>query len=112
MITALLFDMGNTLIDFHRGPTDSEKYNLGLHEMVPVLSKKNPSITYKLLKKEFLPLVEEVFMRRLELAKEIPINDYLDPFLSKFDIKLRDNQKITLLDRVRHRTDWRCASRS
>ena len=99
MITALLFDMGNTLIDFHRGPSDSEKYNIGLREMVPVLSKKNLSITFEVLKTEFLPVLEGVFVRRLELAKEIPINEYLDPFLSKFNIRLRDNQKITLLER-------------
>ncbi len=98
MITALLFDMGNTLIDFHRQLTDSEKYDIGLHEMVPILFKKNPSITYEVLKKEFLPVVEEVFVRRLEQAKEIPINEYLDPFLSKFNIKFRDNQKVTLLE--------------
>ncbi|TFG20488.1 MAG: HAD family hydrolase [Promethearchaeota archaeon] len=98
MITALFFDMGNTLIDFHQGPSDLEKYDIGLKEMVPILSKKNPNITYEMLKKEFLPIVEEVFVRRLELEKEIPINEYLDPFLSKFNIKLRDNQKITLLE--------------
>ncbi|MHA1112677.1 MAG: HAD family hydrolase [Promethearchaeota archaeon] len=98
-ISALLFDMGNTLIDFHRGPSDGEKYEMGLHAMVPVLSKKNKKITFEVLRTEFLPIVEEVFVRRLELAKEIPINEYLDPFLSKFNIKLRDNQKITLLER-------------
>lgn len=99
MITALLFDMGNTLLSYHHGPSDREKYDIGLHEMVPVLSKKNPNITFEVLKKEFLPKLEEVFVRRLELAKEIPINEYLDPFLSKFNIKLRENQKITLLER-------------
>ena len=41
MITTLLFDMGNTLIDFHKGPSDSEKYEIGLRAMVPVLSKRN-----------------------------------------------------------------------
>ncbi len=91
--------MGNSLIDFHRGPSDSEKYDIGLYEMVSVLSKKNPIVTFELLKKEFLPIVEEVFVRRLELEREIPINEYLDPFLTKYKIKLRENQKITLLER-------------
>lgn len=99
MITAILFDMGNTLIDFHRGPTDADKYDVGLHEMVPVLSKYNKKITFKVLKNEFLPILEEIFVRRLSLEHEIPINEYLDPFLSKYNIKLRDNQKITLLER-------------
>jgi HAD superfamily hydrolase (TIGR01662 family) len=98
MITALLFDMGNTLLDFHRGPSDAEKYDLGLKAMIPILSKKNPHISFEVLKEQFLPILEEVFVRRLELEGEIPINEYLDPFLSKFNIKLRESQKITLLE--------------
>jgi len=99
MITAFLFDMGNTLIDFHRGPADSEKYDIGLNMMVPVLSKYNPAINFEVLKKEFLPILEEIFVRRLSLEHEIPINEYLDPFLSRYKIKLRSNQKITLLEK-------------
>ena len=99
MITTLLFDMGNTLIDFHKGPSDSEKYEIGLRAMVPVLSKKNPKITFDVLKTEFLHILENVFVRRLKLEHEIPIEEYLDPFLSKHNIKLREDQKITLLER-------------
>jgi FMN phosphatase YigB (HAD superfamily) len=99
MITALLFDMGNTLLSFKKGPSDAEKYEIGLLEMVPVLSKYNSKITYDVLKTEFLPILEDVFVRRLKLEHEIPINEYLDPFLSQYKVKLRENQKISLLER-------------
>ncbi|MBN2155184.1 MAG: HAD family hydrolase [Candidatus Lokiarchaeota archaeon] len=98
MITALLFDMGNTLIDFHRGPSDAEKYEIGLRNMEPLLKKYNRKITFDVLNQEFLPILEEVFVRRLSLDHEISINEYLDPFLTKHNIKMRDNQKISLLE--------------
>lgn len=99
-IETIFIDMGNTLLDFHQGPSDDEKEKLGLVEMAKYLSQfSEKEICEKELEYEFLtPWLSYIGPRRKEHLKEYPIEDFLVPFLLKRGISLDKSQMVEALD--------------
>lgn len=82
----IFIDMGNTLLDFHQGPTDDEKDLLGLQNMASYLETIGINISAEELKKKFLDQLYGKFHLREEQLIEIDVKEILASFL-EFDEK-------------------------
>lgn len=97
-IKVIFFDMGNTLIDFHQGPSDSFKDQKGVEAVVRFLLEKysiniGPEVVYELFIKKW----HEAFPQRKLLQKEFAIDDFMVPMLEKINLKLSRQEKIDLM---------------
>lgn len=99
MNKVIFFDMGNTLLDFHRGISDEEKDKIGLERMISFLKPfhPNPKLTFESIWDDFYqPMLQELSKREI-LHHEIPVETYLDPFLEKYSLQLNEIEKIELM---------------
>lgn len=79
---AVLFDLGNTLVDYHvSGPSDEEKDFLGVKNMADALVRWRVPVSHSRLWKEFyLPWSRRLRYRRLKKA-EYDLVAWLEPVL-------------------------------
>ena len=97
-IKVIFFDMGNTLIHFHCGPTDEIKEQLGLDALITFLkNKKNIKLTSEIVQNEFInPWIKIMPLRKI-YHKEFSLDEFIDPFLSKLEINLNQLEKIEMM---------------
>lgn len=74
----VFFDMGNTLLDFHKRFTDEEKDAMGLKEMQLYLNRKGIVLSLDELKSRFLDPFYGQFHRRIKELVEIDVMPYID----------------------------------
>jgi putative hydrolase of the HAD superfamily len=80
MIKLVLFDLGNTLVDYHRGPpSDAEKDFAGLSAMAEILAQRGTPVSCELLVERFYRPLEAIMEARRGQARESP----LEPLLAK-----------------------------
>ncbi|WP_051540501.1 HAD family hydrolase [Clostridium ihumii] len=87
-VKVIYFDMGNTLIDFHKGRSDEEKDKLGIKLLTEYLSTMNSKITYKDVENKFYVKWNKAFEMRKKTYLEYPIEEYLNSFLNDYEINL------------------------
>lgn len=98
MIKVILFDMGNTLLHFHKGRSDEEKDFEGLRKLTEYLKRLNSSIAFEEVKTEFFHKWMEKVDIRNETSIEYPIEDFLNGYLEKYDIELSTEQCIEAIN--------------
>lgn len=76
----IFFDMGNTLLDYHTGPSDEEKDLMGIHRMHALI--EDEKITIALLKQKFLKGINDFHESRLRTLEESDVLPLLD-FISE-----------------------------
>lgn len=97
-IKVLFFDMGNTLIDFHQGPSDVEKDEIGINNITNYIYQKcGLKISSNIVKSEFIDKWYAIMPERKKLHKEFQIEGFLDPFLEMLKIQLNRTEKIVLM---------------
>lgn len=97
-VKVIFFDMGNTLLHFHYGNSDEEKDEQGLIYLTRYLNKFNSSITIDEVKNIFFKSWIEGMEDRTTTYKEYPIEDFLNNFLSEYNIKLHINECIKAIN--------------
>lgn len=97
-VKVIFFDMGNTLLHFHYGNSDEEKDEQGLIYLTRYLNKFNSSITIDEVKNIFFKSWIEGMEDRTTTYKEYPIEDFLNNFLSAYNIKLHINECIKAIN--------------
>lgn len=95
----LFFDMGNTLLHFHRGRSDEEKDAEGIVHLTAYLKQFNVEITEKAVQTKFFRVWLKGISSRRILHVEYPVEAYLNDFLTKYGVKLDLNQCIAAMDR-------------
>lgn len=94
----IFFDMGNTLIDFHKGRSDNEKDNIGINAISDFLSLKlGRDVSHEYIKKEFVEKWFAIMPLRKKFLKEFPIEEFLDPFLRGLELIFTYEEKIKLM---------------
>lgn len=83
-----LFDMGNTLLDFHQGLTDAEKDTIGLNRLKVFLRECGCFVTTEYLQTAFFQLWTEDFYKRSRDGIELDVERYLNKCLSVCDFEL------------------------
>lgn len=97
-IKVVFFDMGNTLLHFHRGKSDDEKDKQGLIYLTNYLKKFDSNIT--------LDEVENIFFKnwmdriddRKVTFKEYPIEYFLNEFMKRYNVKLELSECIEAIN--------------
>lgn len=83
-----IFDMGNTLLDFHQGSSDAEKDSVGVERLALHLEETyGLIITDQYLEREFLNLWLSDFPLR-ERGRELDVSLYLNRSLEPFQLEL------------------------
>ncbi len=91
MIKLVLFDLGNTLVDYHRGPpSDAEKDFAGLSAMAKVLAQRGSPVSCELLVERFYRPLETIMEARRGQARESP----LEPLLAKLSGVREDDRDL------------------
>ncbi len=87
-----LFDMGNTLLDFHQGSSDTEKDRVGVMRLARHLSDVyGLAIAQQYLEEEFLnPWLGDFPLR--EQGRELDVSLYLNRALAPFGLELKPTQ--------------------
>lgn len=81
-------DMGNTLLDFHKGPSDEQKDMMGLSYMSNYLKSLRYDVSVDTLKKYFLDVLYTQFHLREEALIEIEVEKILRTFLSLNELEM------------------------
>jgi putative hydrolase of the HAD superfamily len=94
----VVFDMGNTLLNFHSGAhSDDEKDQFGIQYMNNyIMDRFSINIPIDILKTEFLEKWFGDFYLRDQLI-ELDVIEYLDPVLSKYNLTLKRIEYIELM---------------
>lgn len=87
-VKVIFFDMGNTLLYFHHGKTDNEKYIQGLIYLTEYLKQLNPQITFKDVKEKFFEVWMEGIKNRSTMHVEYPIENFLNNYLEEYNLEL------------------------
>jgi len=97
-IKLVIFDMGNTVLNFHSGcHTDDEKDLMGLEHMKNyIFEKTGKIIDITRIKMDFLDKWYSDFYKRKELI-ELDVREYLNSFLKKNEIELEFEQHFELM---------------
>lgn len=97
-IKVIFFDMGNTLLHFHRVKSDYEKNNQGLIYLTGYLNKFNENIKLKDVKEIFFEDWMYGIKDRKVTFKEYPIENFLNLFLRQYNVKLNLNECIEAIN--------------
>lgn len=97
-IKVVFFDMGNTLLDFHRVKSDYEKDMQGLIYLTEYLNKFDANITLYDVKNIFFKQWMDGIKDRKVTFKEYPIENFLNNFLKNYNIKLDLNECIEAIN--------------
>lgn len=97
-IKVVFFDMGNTLLHFHKGKLDDEKDIEGLKLLTQYLNKFNENITLEEVKNKFFSKWMDGIKDRRLTFKEYPIENFLNQFLEKYNIELNINECIEAIN--------------
>ena len=97
-IKVIFFDMGNTLLHFHYGKSDEEKDDIGLRLLADYLKEFNEEITLNEIRSDFYNKWMEIMPLRKKLLIEFPIEDYLNGFLHKYNVKLNHSECIKAIN--------------
>lgn len=93
-IKLVIFDMGNTLLDFHTdNKSDEEKDEIGLQRLEIFLQEKfDVRIDWRELEKAFMvPWYSDFYIRERDLV-ELNVRDYLNNALKKYGVILSEIQ--------------------
>lgn len=95
---AIFFDMGDTLLHFHEGPTDEEKDRLGLEKMASYLSGRyTRDVTFEALRDGFfVPWAKRCEQRKVTL-EEYPVEDFLNAFLEPYGVRISLEEALQLM---------------
>ncbi|MCB2309352.1 HAD family hydrolase [Clostridium estertheticum] len=97
-VKVIFFDMGNTLLHFHYGASDDKKDMQGLIYLTKYLKKFNAKILFEDVNDGFY----ECWMRGINHRKitliEYPIENFLNNFLEKYQLKFNLNQCIETIN--------------
>lgn len=94
----VFFDMGNTLLHFHFGKTDEEKDAMGVYYLTNFLKGFDCKIEFEDVKKHFFDTWQNgISSRRIDYT-EYPVEEYLNNFLKRYNIKLDLGTCIKALD--------------
>lgn len=78
VVASIIFDLGNTLIDYHSGPlTDDEKDLVGLHRMHRVLARRFPDLTFEQLHRDFYGPWMQALSHRSKKKQEYDLRLFL-----------------------------------
>lgn len=96
-IELVIFDMGNTLLNFHAGQTDDEKDAIGLHRMQHYLeSHYDSSISLETLTNDFYkPWLADFHLR--ETGIELDVYSYMRKALVSEALMLSDQELLNLM---------------
>ena len=97
-IKLAIFDMGNTLLNFHMGKhTDEEKDLMGIRYMHEYLLKNHGCcIPVDILKIDFLDIWYADFYLRKQLI-ELDVKNYIVPVLETYKVNLKEEEYIKLM---------------
>ena len=84
----IFFDMGNTLISFHKKGNDKEKERLGELYLLSYLQERFPEVTMDNLRDGFLTPWYELMAKRKVTKEEYPIDELLNEYLGKYNAYL------------------------
>ena len=88
-LKVVFFDMGGTLLHFHKTLSNEVKDEIGLSYMLTYLKNKHHfSGDLQTLKNEYWPLFDELMKTRSQDTYEYPIEDHMNLFLRKYGIFL------------------------
>lgn len=77
-VTLVIFDLGNTLVDYHRGElSDDEKDLVGLHRMYAVLRRRYPRLTLTELYDAFYTPWIKAQAHRSKKSSEYDVGEFL-----------------------------------
>ena len=79
----IFFDMGNTLISFHKKGNDKEKEKLGELYLLSFLQERFPEVNEVNLREEFLNPWYDLMGQRSKTKEEYPIDELLNQYLGK-----------------------------
>lgn len=98
-IKLVVFDMGNTLLDFHGGKSsDDEKDLIGLKRLSEYIKKKyNIHITSEMLKISFLDKWYNDFPIRESELVELNVSEYLKSALLDYDILIDEDSSLEFM---------------
>lgn len=97
-VKVIFFDMGNTLLHFHYGESDDEKDMKGLIYLTEYLNKFNFNIKFDEVKQGFYESWMEGIKDRKITHAEYPIEDFLNSFLGKYQLRLNLNQCVEAIN--------------
>lgn len=98
-VKLVIFDMGNTLLNFHSGKhTDAEKDMFGLEHMKNYF-KKNYKIDIPIdkLKKKFLDKWYSDFYIRKDQLVELDVRTYVNDLIKEYGIEFQENESYKLM---------------
>lgn len=98
-IKIIFFDMGDTLLRFHEGPTDEVKDEIGIKEVASYLSQFSSDISFSSVKEDFFIPWSQCFEKRRVTLEEYPVEDYLNNFLSRYGAQLTKDEAIQTMRR-------------
>jgi len=94
----IFFDMGNTLIDFHKGMKDKEKDILGVKLLTKYIQKDCKNVIFSdVWNGFFLTWMETIKDRKLKHI-EYPIDPIMNLFLEKFDLYYSHEKCVKAID--------------
>ena len=97
-INVIFFDMGNTLLHFHRGKSDDEKDKQGLIYLTNYLKKFDSNITLDEVENIFFKNWRDRIDDRKVTFKEYPIECFLNEFMKRYNVKLELNECIEAIN--------------
>lgn len=96
---AIFFDMGNTLINFHKGDSDEVKDLKGVSYLTDYLKTFNKDISEERVNKDFLQKWSDGIISRKDKFIEYPIEEFLNGFLMNYGVKLTICQCVEAINR-------------
>lgn len=81
----IFFDMGNTLLSFHKKGKEEDKIKRGELYLFSYLNERFPGVTIENLKDEFLSPWYSLMETRKQTKEEYPIDELLNSYLAKHD---------------------------
>lgn len=90
--------MGNTLIHFHKGPSDEIKDQIGIEAIAKFFKdKKGTNVSCDSILGDFIQPWMQVMPLRKKFHKEFSIDDFIDPFIQKMNITLSKEERIQMM---------------
>lgn len=96
-VTLIIFDLGNTLVDYHRGPlSDDEKDMVGLLRMLTALRRRYPLLTLTALHDTFYTPWIKAQAHRSKKTSEYDVRDFLGKVINVSELGEKQFQRAML----------------
>lgn len=97
-VKAILFDMGNTLLDFHKGISDDQKDRLGAESVAEYLTKiSKKQVTTDMVWSEFLTPWFDCMPLRKSRPEEFNPQPFVENLTLKLDMVLNQEQFVEVM---------------